>query len=97
MTPSPPKAGVMGVCGNRCSGPQDCSSTNSSYSCSCAFPSDSDARMLGLDLVAPVTVCIALLAAVVGGGSEKGWLGGRDMGKRGSKSKRTLKNQVSTK
>ena len=81
--PLPPKAGVMGVCGNRCTGPQDCGTTNEGYSCSCGFPSDSDARLLGLDPVVPVAVCLALVAAKMEGVSGMTSLGGRDAGLRG--------------
>ena len=77
----PPKAGVMGVCGNNCTGPSDCGTTKDQYSCSCAFPSPSDAHLLGLDPVAPIAICIALFASAVDGkGSEIGkGLGGRGL------------------
>ena len=76
---SPPKAGVMGVCGNRCTGPSDCGTTEDQYSCSCAFPSVNDAHLLGLDPVTPVAVCIALFASAMGGTSNGKGLGGRDL------------------
>ena len=59
----PPKNGSLGVCGNKCTGPADCGTTEHQYSCSCAFPSVSDARLLGLDPVVPVAVCLALFSS----------------------------------
>lgn len=80
VQPSPPKPGVMSVCGSTCTSPSDCGTTENQFHCSCAFPSVNDAHLLGLDPVAPVAVCIALVAsAVVGKGYRKG-LGGRDLG-----------------
>ena len=70
----PAQKGNSTVCGNTCYGQSDCGSTNSQYSCSCAFPSSDDARQLGLDPVAPVAVCLALFIT-----SAQSKLGGRDI------------------
>ena len=51
------------VCGNKCHQPSDCGSTSDKYSCSCAIPTITDIRTLGLDPVAPVAICIALFAS----------------------------------
>ena len=48
------------VCGNKCSGPQDCSPGSSDHGCSCAFPFPEDAMKLGFDPVFPVAVCLVL-------------------------------------
>ena len=56
----------MTVCGNKCSGPQDCRSQLKGYACTCAFPNAEDARILGLDPVAPPSVCLSLSRAIFG-------------------------------
>lgn len=53
------------VCGNTCTGTSDCSSRGKQFECSCALPSVTDARILGLDPVAPVAVCLALFASTM--------------------------------
>ena len=62
------------VCGNRCHSSSDCGTTDSEYSCSCAFPSIEDARKLGLDPVYPAAVCLALFVT-----SVQSNLGGRSV------------------
>ena len=58
---SPPQApGNLAVCGNKCSGPKDCAPTFGFYACDCAFPNAEDAQVLGLDPVAPPSICLAL-------------------------------------
>ena len=52
-------------CGQYCQGPKDCSSSEVDDQCLCAVPSQQDARKLGLDPVAPVSVCLALVGAAV--------------------------------
>lgn len=52
-------------CGQYCQGPQDCSSNEVHDQCFCAVPSPQDARKLGLDPVAPVSVCLVLVGAAV--------------------------------
>ena len=70
----PPNNANGTVCGNTCSSTSDCGSTDSEYSCSCAFPSSADARKLGLDPVVPVAACLVLFLA-----STQSNLGGRDL------------------
>lgn len=77
VQPSPPKDGVMGVCGNKCTRPLDCGTTEDQYSCSCAFPSANDAHILGLDPVMPTAICVALFSSTLNG-HRKG-LGGRSL------------------
>ena len=77
VKPVPPKNGSIGVCGNKCSGPSDCSTTEHQYSCSCAFPSASDAHSLGLDPVTPIAICIALFSSALHGSGNG--LGGRNL------------------
>lgn len=60
-------------CGQYCSAPQDCGPGDSLDDCFCAIPSPQDARTLGLDVVAPVSVCLVLALAV-------GGISGRDDG-----------------
>ena len=79
VKPFPPKNGSMGVCGNKCNGPSDCGTTESQYSCSCAFPSPNDARLLGLDPVAPIAICIALFSSALNG--DGNGLSGRNLPK----------------
>ena len=73
----------MTVCGNQCSGPQDCRSpslnnTQTDHACTCAFPNPQDAHVLGLDPVSPVSVCLVLMRAVFASQmSSKGNLNGR--------------------
>lgn len=57
-------------CGSRCQGPKDCGSGDGSGEdgCFCALPSPQDSRKLGLDPVAPVAVCLALVHAAISGG-----------------------------
>lgn len=64
------------VCGNVCTGASDCSSHDTKYDCSCALPSASDARMLGLDPVAPIAVCLALFASSM---QQHSWSGKRSL------------------
>ena len=71
MSPTDPDSMV---CGNTCQSTSDCSTTDRTYSCSCAFPSSDDARKLGLDPVLPGSMCLALFVAL--GQSN---LGGRDI------------------
>ena len=68
--------GNLTVCGNKCTGQSDCSATVAGYACDCAIPSPDDARQLGLDPVAPPSICLSLDAAVFGMAS---WLVGRDV------------------
>ena len=61
----PPVVGVDGtknltVCGNKCSGQSDCTASNDDYGCDCAFPNAEDAQALGLDPVAPPSICLSL-------------------------------------
>ena len=69
------KAGDLTQCGSRCEKPQDCrgGGATGGYGCFCALPSLEDIRKLGLDPVAPVAVCLALMYKV-----NKG-LSGRDV------------------
>ena len=53
----------MTICGNKCRQPSDCGSASDQYSCSCALPTMTDVRALGLDPVAPVAICVALFAS----------------------------------
>ncbi len=68
----PPSAGAangtndLTVCGNRCSGPGDCKASVDNYSCDCAFPNSEDAQALGLDPVAPPSICLALKMVTFG-------------------------------
>ena len=48
------------VCGNRCASNRECSSVLDFYACDCAYPNEGDARALGLDPVAPPSICLAL-------------------------------------
>ena len=58
-----PSSDDKSVCGNNCDGPANCSSSDTEFGCSCAFPSVDDSRTLGLDPVVPVAVCLALFAS----------------------------------
>ena len=62
IKPEAPNTNIT-VCGNRCRQPSDCGSTSDKYSCSCAIPTMTDIRTLGLDPIAPVAICIALFAS----------------------------------
>ena len=48
------------LCGNKCSGSQDCAPSDSDHDCSCAYPSPQDAMKLGFDPVVPADVCLVL-------------------------------------
>ncbi len=75
-TVKPPTGVDRTVCGNTCNSTADCgSSTDSEYSCSCAFPSPNDARKFGLDPVYPVAACLALFLA----STQSNNLGGRSL------------------
>lgn len=52
-------------CGQYCHKPQDCGSSNADDHCFCAVRSPQDARTLGLDVVAPVPVCLVLAGLAV--------------------------------
>lgn len=52
-------------CGRYCQGPQDCGSSEVDDQCFCAVPSPQDARKLGIDPVAPVSVCLVLAGAAI--------------------------------
>ena len=52
-------------CGQYCHRPQDCGSSNVNDYCFCAVPSPQDARTLGLDVIAPVPVCLVLAGLAV--------------------------------
>lgn len=65
-------------CGSRCKSPRDCGIGDGSGEdgCFCALPSPQDSRRLGLDPVAPMAVCLALVHAAVSGG-----IMGREVGR----------------
>ena len=44
---------------------KDCGSSDFMKSCSCAIPSPADSRTLGLDIIAPVAVCLLLATTTV--------------------------------
>ena len=50
------------VCGNKCSGPQECGPSDSDHDCSCAYPSPEHAIKLGFDPLFPAAVCLVLAA-----------------------------------
>ena len=52
----------QGTCGNKCSGPQDCSGTTD-QTCSCVIPGPREAGKLGYDPIFPPSVCLALIAS----------------------------------
>ncbi len=62
IPPQAPSTNIS-VCGNKCHRPSDCGATSDKYTCSCALPTITDIRTLGLDPIAPVAICIALFAA----------------------------------
>lgn len=69
-------------CGQYCHGPQDCGSSDADGQCFCAVPSPQDARTLGLDVVAPVPVCLVLAGLAVeslAGRDERKYLDERGM------------------
>ncbi|KAL8731382.1 MAG: hypothetical protein Q9166_003474 [cf. Caloplaca sp. 2 TL-2023] len=71
--PRPPSDNLT-ECGRYCSKPQDCSpAVDDGNGCFCGIPSPEDSRILSLDPVAPVPVCL-VLAHLLGGG-----LSGRDI------------------
>ncbi len=74
IKPQAPNTNIT-VCGNKCQRPSDCGSLSDEYSCSCAIPTITDIRTLGLDPVAPVAICIALFASSMKSAS----LNGRDL------------------
>ena len=53
-------------CGQYCDTPQDCGPSDSQDTCVCALPSPKDVRTLGLDPVAPKTICLALALVITG-------------------------------
>ena len=67
----PPTSGAdatndLTVCGNRCSGQSDCNNSVDNYSCDCAYPNSEDAQTLGLDPVAPPSICLSLASVNFG-------------------------------
>lgn len=54
------------TCGQYCSAPSDCGPGDAEDDCFCAIPSAQDAKTLGLDPVAPVSVCLVLALAITG-------------------------------
>ena len=67
----PPTSGAdatndLTVCGNRCSGQSDCKAGVDNYSCDCAYPNSEDAQTLGLDPVAPPSICLSLASVNFG-------------------------------
>lgn len=78
---SPDAAGKknLTVCGNKCSGQSDCSPAQDGYACDCALPNVEDAQVLGLDPVAPPSICLSLGLLAFGFVSRhKSGLQGRD-------------------
>ena len=57
----------MTLCGNRCSGPEECGSDSPETDCFCALPSPNDAHNLGIDPVASPFVCLALVSSTLVG------------------------------
>ncbi|KAG6985282.1 hypothetical protein G7Y79_00131g102040 [Physcia stellaris] len=76
LPPAPGQRKDMTVCGNMCESNKDCSSSLDFYACDCAYPTAEDARVLGLDPVAPPSVCLALDRVLFG---MLGGLSGRDL------------------
>ncbi|KAG7005472.1 hypothetical protein G7Y79_00019g046520 [Physcia stellaris] len=74
LPPSPKKD--LTICGNKCTGQSDCSTTRNGYECDCALPNVEDARVLGLDPVAPPSICLSLALLAFGGKASS--LHGRD-------------------
>ena len=77
VLPPAPDAGQkknLTICGNQCSGQSDCSTTAHGYDCDCAVPNTEDAHQLGLDPVAPPSICLSLDLMAFG----KSFLHGRD-------------------
>lgn len=73
------KEGSLTVCGGRCTGNRECASSGLDlYACDCAYPNEGDARMLGLDPVAPPSICLALEKGAFG--LRSGLVGRRDRG-----------------
>lgn len=75
----PPAVGQkkdMTVCGSRCESNRDCSPSLDFYACDCAFPTSEDAQILGLDPVAPPSICLSLNRVRFG---LIGSLSGRDL------------------
>ena len=62
--PNPPRR--FSECGSYCHGPPHCSASvaGSEHGCFCGIPSSKGSRALGLDLVAPVPVCLVLAHVV---------------------------------
>ena len=71
IKPQAPNPNIT-VCGNKCHKPSDCGSTSAEYNCSCAIPTMTDIRTLGLDPVAPVAICIALFVSSMKSGRLHG-------------------------
>lgn len=82
IDPAPKGAHELTKCGSFCRRPQECGSRGTvpkSERCFCAEPSPRDARMLGLDPVAPTTVCLALgITMMAGSLVGRGEMGGID-------------------
>lgn len=72
--PQPASPHNFTTCGQYCSAASDCGPGDTEDECFCAIPSPQDARTLGLDPVAPVSVCLVLALAITG-------LSGRDGGR----------------
>lgn len=78
VLPPSPGSGAqkdLTICGNKCTGQSDCSTTRKGYECDCGLPNVEDARVLGLDPVAPPSICLSLSLLAFGG---KPSLQGRD-------------------
>ena len=71
-SPDPGAKRNLTVCGNQCKGQSDCSPTKGGYGCDCAVPNTEDARFLGLDPVAPPSICLSLNLLAFGAKSLQG-------------------------
>ena len=54
------------TCGQYCPAASDCGPGDSTDECFCAIPSRQDGKTLGLDPIAPVSVCLVLALAITG-------------------------------